>query len=89
MAMRSNAAILPAFCIWDKRQKYRFIRGAVIEPSQTGDRKADIISDHRRLHSRDRKADPPISGPMAMDTQTLENASARRKRVILMGTKIN
>jgi len=45
MAMRADAAILPAFCIWDgDRQKYRFIRGAVIEPSQTGDRKADIIA---------------------------------------------
>src|SRR5690348_1804480 len=45
MAMRSNAAIMPAFCVWDKsRKKYQFVRGALIEPSQTGDRKADIIS---------------------------------------------
>ena len=45
MAMRANAAIYPAFCIWDNaRKKYRFIRGALIEPSQTGDRKADIIA---------------------------------------------
>jgi KDO2-lipid IV(A) lauroyltransferase len=45
MAMRSNAAILPAFCVWDsKRKKYRFVRGAVIEPFKTGDRKADVIA---------------------------------------------
>src|SRR3954467_7613865 len=45
MAMRSNAAILPAFCVWDsKRKKYRFVRGTVIEPFKTGDRKADVIA---------------------------------------------
>ena len=45
MAMRANAAIYPAFCIWDQeKKKYRFVRGALIEPSDTGDRKADIVS---------------------------------------------
>ena len=45
MAMRANAAIFPAFCIWDKaRKKYRFICGNVIEPANTGDRKADIVT---------------------------------------------
>jgi KDO2-lipid IV(A) lauroyltransferase len=45
MAMRANAAIYPAFCIWDKeKKKYRFVRGALIEPSQTGDRKADTVA---------------------------------------------
>lgn len=45
MAIRSNAAILPAFCIWDEdKKKYRFVRGSVIEPSQTGDRKADVVA---------------------------------------------
>jgi KDO2-lipid IV(A) lauroyltransferase len=45
MAMRSNSAILPAFCIWDReRKKYRFVHGEIIEPSRTGDRKADIIA---------------------------------------------
>jgi Kdo2-lipid IVA lauroyltransferase/acyltransferase len=45
MAMRSNAAIYPAFCVWDREgKKYRFVRGALIEPSNTGDRKADIVT---------------------------------------------
>ena len=45
MAMRSNAAIFPAFCVWDRDTKrYKFVRGKVIEPSNTGDRKADIVS---------------------------------------------
>ena len=45
MAIRSNAAIFPAFCIWDEAaKKYRFVRGALIEPSNTGDRKADIVA---------------------------------------------
>jgi KDO2-lipid IV(A) lauroyltransferase len=45
MAMRANAAIFPAFCIWDgNRKKYRFICGNVIEPARTGDRKADIVT---------------------------------------------
>jgi len=45
MAMRAGAAISPAFCIWDsKLNKYRFVHGKVLEPSQTGDRKADIAA---------------------------------------------
>jgi KDO2-lipid IV(A) lauroyltransferase len=45
MAMRADAAILPAFCVWDKDlQKYRFVRGRVLEPSRTGERKADIVA---------------------------------------------
>jgi KDO2-lipid IV(A) lauroyltransferase len=44
IAIRADALILPSFCIWDKeRKKYQFIRGAIIAPAQTGDRKADII----------------------------------------------
>ena len=45
MAIRSGALILPAFCIWDSEQKlYHFVRGDVIEPASTGDRKADILA---------------------------------------------
>jgi len=45
MAMRSNAAIFPAFCIWDRpTKKYKFVRGKLIEPAKTGDRKADIVT---------------------------------------------
>jgi len=44
MAIRSGALIFPAFCIWDKeKKKYRFVHGRVIEASQTGDRKRDVI----------------------------------------------
>jgi KDO2-lipid IV(A) lauroyltransferase len=44
MAMRANAAIFPAFCVWDRtRKQYRFICGNVIEPANTGDRKVDIV----------------------------------------------
>jgi len=44
MAIRSGALIYPAFCIWDsKKKRYRFVRGAVVEVSQTGDRKKDIL----------------------------------------------
>jgi KDO2-lipid IV(A) lauroyltransferase len=45
MAIRSDAVILPAFCVWDhKTNKYRFVRGKLIEPCRTGDRKTDIIA---------------------------------------------
>ena len=45
MAMRSGALIFPAFCVWDKELgKYRFVRGDIIEPSDTGDRKADVAA---------------------------------------------
>jgi KDO2-lipid IV(A) lauroyltransferase len=45
MAIRSNAYIFPAFCVWDREQRiYQFVHGKVIEPVNTGDRKADIAA---------------------------------------------
>ena len=44
LAIRSNALIFPTFCVWDKTSKrYRFVHGPLIEPSNTGDRKHDIV----------------------------------------------
>lgn len=44
MTLRANSFIYPAFCIFDhEKKKYRFVRGAVIEPGHTGDRKTDIL----------------------------------------------
>ncbi|MBX3244874.1 MAG: lysophospholipid acyltransferase family protein [Acidobacteria bacterium] len=45
IALRSGAVILPAVCVWDaERKKFRFVRGKLIQPADTGDRKADIIT---------------------------------------------
>lgn len=45
IAIRSDALILPAFCVWDpSKKKYKFAHGPVLEPANTGDRKADIIA---------------------------------------------
>lgn len=45
IALRSGAVILPAVCVWDKdERKFRFVRGRLISPADTGDRKADIIT---------------------------------------------
>jgi KDO2-lipid IV(A) lauroyltransferase len=45
LAIRSNALIFPTFCVWDKKNKrYRFVHGPLLEPSDTGDRKQDVIS---------------------------------------------
>ncbi len=45
LAIRSNALIFPTFCVWNKDTKrYRFIHGPLLEPSNTGDRKEDIIA---------------------------------------------
>ncbi len=45
LAIRSNALIFPTFCVWDKNTKrYRFVHGPLLEPSNTGDRKQDIIT---------------------------------------------
>ncbi|MGQ0540500.1 MAG: lysophospholipid acyltransferase family protein [Blastocatellia bacterium] len=44
IAIRADAIIYPAFCVWDKEAAcYRFVGGAVIEPANTGDRKKDIV----------------------------------------------
>lgn len=43
LAMRANAVIVPMFAIWDAgRQKYFIWHDDIIEPLNTGDRKADI-----------------------------------------------
>ncbi len=45
LAIRSNALIFPTFCVWDKNTKrYRFVHGPLLEPSNTGDRKQDIVT---------------------------------------------
>lgn len=45
MAIRSNSLILPIFCVWDHAAaKYKFVRGNLLEPANTGDRKADIVT---------------------------------------------
>ena len=45
IALRSGAVILPAVCVWDKdERKFRFVRGRLIQPADTGDRKASIVT---------------------------------------------
>lgn len=45
IAIRANALIMPAFCVWDhERKKYKFVHGPLLEPANTGDRKADIVA---------------------------------------------
>ncbi|MFN2500689.1 MAG: lysophospholipid acyltransferase family protein [Pyrinomonadaceae bacterium] len=44
LAIRSNALIFPAFCLWDNRRgRYKFVHGSVLEPVRTGDLKRDIL----------------------------------------------
>lgn len=44
IAIRANAAIFPAFSVWDGSiGKYRFVCGELIEPQNTGDRDRDIV----------------------------------------------
>ncbi|MBE7517589.1 MAG: lysophospholipid acyltransferase family protein [Chloracidobacterium sp.] len=44
LALRSNAVILPVWCVWDRKTaKYRVAAGKPIEPIRTGDHKQDII----------------------------------------------
>lgn len=43
LAQRSNALIVPLFAVWDEAKgKYSMINEKIIEPANTGDRKADI-----------------------------------------------
>ena len=43
LALRSNAAIVPMFAIWDAaRKRYFVVHDKIIEPVNTGDRKKDI-----------------------------------------------
>ncbi len=44
LALRANALIAPMFAIWDESAtRYKMISEPVIEPKNTGDRKADIV----------------------------------------------
>lgn len=50
IASRSNALILPTFCIWDKNRKmYRIVHGKLIQPSNTGDRQHDMLELTREI----------------------------------------
>lgn len=43
LALRAQAAIVPMFAMWnDERGKYSIVHGEIIEPRDTGNRKADI-----------------------------------------------
>jgi KDO2-lipid IV(A) lauroyltransferase len=45
LAHRTGAAIVPLFAVWDEEKgKYSMINEAIIEPADTGDRKADIVA---------------------------------------------
>lgn len=45
MAIRSGALIFPCFCVYDAEAgKYKFVHGDPIEPTITGDRKADVLA---------------------------------------------
>ncbi|MGE3467722.1 MAG: lysophospholipid acyltransferase family protein [Pyrinomonadaceae bacterium] len=52
LAMRSNALIYPMFCVWDSTaSRYKVVHGSALEPSNTGDRKQDIINTTARYTS--------------------------------------
>lgn len=43
LAQRANAVIVPLFAVWnEEKAKYKMINERIIEPANTGDRKADI-----------------------------------------------
>lgn len=45
MAIRSGALIFPCFCVYDSEAgRYKFVHGDPIEPTITGDRKADVLA---------------------------------------------
>ncbi len=45
LAIRTNALIVPAFAIWDESiSKYRVVHDEIIEPTNSGDREADIVT---------------------------------------------
>lgn len=44
MAIRSDTPIFPIVCVWDKTTaRYKLLRGQMIKPPNTGDRKRDIV----------------------------------------------
>ena len=44
LAMRSEALMFPTFCVWQReKQRYRFVHGPVLKPTNTGNRKRDVI----------------------------------------------
>ena len=48
LALRTDALIVPFFCVYDSTEKrYRIVRGDILEPVKTGDRERDIIETTR------------------------------------------
>jgi KDO2-lipid IV(A) lauroyltransferase len=48
LALRTDALIVPFFCVYDHQEKrYKIVRGDILEPVKTGDRERDIVETTR------------------------------------------
>ena len=48
LALRTDAWIVPFFCVYDHQEKrYKIVRGDILEPVKTGDRERDILETTR------------------------------------------
>jgi KDO2-lipid IV(A) lauroyltransferase len=48
LALRTDALIVPFFCVYDHQEKrYKIVRGDILEPVKTGDRERDILETTR------------------------------------------
>lgn len=48
LALRTDAVIVPFFCVYDEHDKrYRIVRGDILEPVKTGEREKDIVETTR------------------------------------------
>jgi len=48
LALRTDALIVPFFCVFDRQEKrYTIVRGDILEPVKTGDRERDVLETTR------------------------------------------
>ena len=77
IALRTDAAVVPGFTIWDPvLRKYRLRFDPAVNLVRTGDDEKAYRHQHSAFHENYRRLRPPLSRPVAVGTSALEDETA-------------
>ena len=84
IALRTDAAVVPGFTIWDPvLRKYRLRFDPAVNLVRTGNDEADIVTNTADIHQNYRRLCAPLSRPVVVGASALEDAAAGRAGVVL------
>ena len=84
IALRTDAAVVPGFTIWDPiLRKYRLRFDPAVNLVRTGDDEKDIVTNTQLVHKNHGRLCAALSRPVAVGTPALEDEAAGRAGVVL------